>query len=375
MATTTKTGLASVVQEYGEPLEIVEYPVPVPEPGALTVRVDVATMCGSDVHAWEGAYVGILPVETPMILGHEVVGIVEAIGGGAELDSLGRPVRVGDRVVWAHEPCGRCFQCTVDREPTLCPNRRIGMMETSARPPHFSGTFAEYSYVWPKSGRIRVPDDVKSEWASAASCALRTVINGVERAGGIDYMHNVVVQGAGPVGLFCAAVLATHSPRQLIVIGAPDARLEVARSFGADHTISIEEQKDPEERTALVNELTDGRGADVVFEASGAPGAVTEGVGLVAANGRYVLIGSVGGAPQLVSAPRIVTRGLSVYGSMGGDIDSYYKALEFMRHTRSRFDFDRVIGDSYPLDRVTDALHRMQRFEDIKPVITPGVSQ
>ena len=63
-----------------------------------------------------------------MILGHEVVGIVEAIGSGAELDSLGRPLRVGDRVVWAHEPCGHCHQCTIDRRfvtmvPTKCAKR------------------------------------------------------------------------------------------------------------------------------------------------------------------------------------------------------------------------------------------------------------
>ena len=81
--------------------------------------------------------------------------------------------------------------------------------------------------------------------------------------------------------------------------------------------------------------------------------------------------GSVGGAPQLVSAPRIVTRAIQVSGSMGGDIDSYYKALEFMRQTRDRFEFDRVLGDRYGLDQVHDALCRMQRYEDIKPVIAP----
>jgi threonine dehydrogenase-like Zn-dependent dehydrogenase len=248
------------------------------------------------------------------------------------------------------------------------------MMETSARPPHFNGTFAEYSYVWPKSGRIRVPDDVKSEWASAASCALRTVINGVETAGPIDYMHNVVVQGAGPVGLFCTAVLATHSPREIIVIGAPEPRLDVARAFGATRTVSIEEHATSEDRQAAISELTDGHGANVVFECSGAPGAVGEGVMMLAPAGRYVIIGTLSGAPQPVMAARITARALTVRGSMGGDIDSYYTALEFMRKTRSTFDFDRVLGNRYTLDRVTDALHTMQRYEDIKPVITPAMA-
>lgn len=369
---TGRTGLASVVREYRQPLELVEYPVPRPEPGALVVRVDVATMCGSDVHAWEGAYEGVLPVEPPLILGHEVVGLVEEVGSGADRDSLGRPLSVGDRVVWAHEPCGCCHQCTIDRQPTLCPNRRIGMMESSARAPHFSGTFAEYSYVWPRSGRLRVPDDLKSSWASASSCALRTVINAVERAGTVDYRHSVVVQGAGPVGLFATAVLASHSPAQIIVIGAPAARLDVARAFGADHTLSIDEYPDPQQRLDYVKQLTEGRGADVAFEASGGRGAVSEGTAMLAANGRYVLVGSVGGPPQEIAVGSIVTRGLTVLGSFGGDIDSYYKAMEFMRRHRSRFDFDLVLGDRYSLDRVTDALRRMQTFEDLKPVIVPG---
>ena len=368
----TKTGLASVVREYGEPLEVVEYPVPTPEPGALVVRVDATTMCGSDVHAWEGAYIGVLPIQTPLILGHEVVGVVEAIGAGAELDALGRPVNIGDRVVWSHEPCGHCYQCTIDREPTLCPNRRLGMMECSDRAPHFSGTFAQYSYVWPNSGRLLVPDDVKSEWASASSCALRTVVNGVEAAGEIDYRHTVVVQGAGPVGLFCAAVVATHSPAQLIVVGAPRSRLEVARAYGADHVIDIDEHRDPPARQQMIDDLTGGRGADVVFEASGAPGVVGEGVQMVAPGGRYILIGSVGGPPQEILAGRIVTRQLTVRGSFGGDIDSYYKALEFLRRFRTRFDFNLVLGERYGLGSVTDALQKMQRYEDIKPVIVPA---
>lgn len=369
-----RTGVASVVREYRRPLDLVEYPVPRPEPGALLVRVDVATMCGSDVHAWEGAYEGVLRVEPPLVLGHEVVGIVEEIGAGADRDSLGRPLSVGDRVVWAHEPCGRCRQCTVDRQPTLCPNRRIGMMESSARPPHFTGTFAEYSYVWPKSGRLRVPDDVKSEWASAASCALRTVVNAVERAGVIDYRHNVVIQGAGPVGLFLTAVVATHSPARIIVVGAPDARLEVARSFGADYTVSIEAYPDPQQRQEYITQLTEGRGPDVAFEASGGRNAVSEGTDMLAPNGRYVLIGSVGGPPQQIAVGRLVTRGLTVTGSFGGDIDSYHKALEFLRRNRSRFDFDLVLGDRYPLGQVTAALERMQAFDDIKPVIVPGMT-
>lgn len=367
----TDSGLAAVVREYHKPMEVVRYPVPDPEANALVVSVDVATMCGSDVHGWEGAYEGVLPVELPLILGHEVVGKVVSIGEGAERDSMGNPISVGDRVVWTHEPCGRCWACTIDKEPTLCPSRKLGMLSSSDRPPHFAGTFAQYSYVWPRAGRLVVPDDVDSTWASAASCALRTVINAVECAGRIDYLDTVVIQGAGPVGLFTTAVAATHTPRRIIVIGGPEERLTVARAWGATHTISIDEYSNPEDRQRLVRELTGGRGASVAFEASGAPGVVTEGVEMVTPNGRYVLVGSVSGAPQPVPAHRIVNRGLTVRGSFGGHIDSYYKALEFLRHNSNRFDWNLVLGQRYALDQVTDAISAMQGYRDLKPIITP----
>lgn len=367
----TATGRAAVVREYGEPLEMVEYPVPVPAPRALVVEVDVTTICGSDVHAWQGAYEGILPVERPLILGHEVVGRVAAIGEGAELDWMGRPLAIGDRVVWAHESCGHCWECTIAMNPTLCKDRRLGMLSNADTPPHFMGTFAQYCYVWPGSGRLKVPDELKSEWAAAASCALRTVINAVELAGRIDHMHNVVVQGAGPVGLFAAAIASTHAPRNLIVIGAPDDRLAIAREWGATHTISIEEH-DEAARLAMVMEITGGRGADVTFEASGFTGAVREGLQMSARLSRYVLIGTTGKGAVEIEPHYIVNRAMTIRGSFSGGIDSYFKALEWMVKHRDRFDFDRIIGERYGLENLTDALVSMRNQQDIKPVVAPG---
>jgi L-iditol 2-dehydrogenase len=366
-----QTGLAAVVREYNAPPEIVEYPVPSAEPHALVVRVEVATMCGTDVHGWEGAYEGVLPVQLPLILGHEVVGRITEIGPGAELDSMGTPLTIGDRVVWTHEPCGHCHACTVLREPTLCPDRKLGMFTPADRPPHFGGTFAQYSYVWPKAGRLRVPDDVKSEWASAASCALRTVVGAVERAGRIDYTDDVIVQGAGPIGLFCTALVAAQSPRSLVVVGAPDERLAVATAFGATATVSLQELPTAEQRACVIRELMP-RGASVAFECAGAPGVVSEGMELIAPGGTYVLVGSAAGPPQALLAHHIVNRALTIKGSFGGSIDSYYKALQFMRAHQDRFDWDLVLGRRYRLDELGEALVNLQRHADIKPVIDVG---
>jgi L-iditol 2-dehydrogenase len=364
-----KSGHASVLRAYGEPLQFAEYPVPEPEAGALVLAMDVATICASDVHAWRGAYEGVIPTELPVILGHEGVGRVVAIGDGAERDSMGARLTVGDRIVWTPEPCMSCWVCNIDQDPAACPNKSIGMFTSSEAHPHFHGTFAEYSYVRPRSGRLRVPDEVQSGWASAASCAARTVINAVGKAGRIDYMDSVVIQGAGPLGLFTTALVSMQHPRRIIVVGAPDARLAIAKQWGATDTISISEYPSAEARIDAVRSLTDGRGASLVFEVAGVPGVVTEGIEMVARHGRYVLVGSAAGAPQPIPAHRIVNQDLTVIGSFSGNVDAYYRALEFMRRHRDRFDWNLVLGASYPLDRVTDALEAMGAHEDIKPVI------
>lgn len=359
------------MRTYGESLQHVDYPVPDAEPGALVVAMDVATICASDVHAWRGAYEGVLPTSLPVILGHEGVGRIVDIGDGAGQDSMGSPLDVGDRIVWTPEPCMRCWVCTIDKDPAVCPSKSIGMFTCCDVAPHFHGTFAEYSYVRPRAGRIRVPDDLKSEWASAASCAMRTVVKAVEKAGRIDHTDSVVIQGAGPLGLFATAIMATQQPAQTIVIGAPDNRLAIAERWGATHTISVDEHPTPQSRIAAVRELTGDRGASVVVEAAGVPGVVAEGVEMVARKGRYVLVGSAAGAPQPIAAHRIVTQELTLIGSFSGGADSYFKALEFMRLHRDRFDWDLVLGARYPLERVTQALEAMGAHHDLKPVIVP----
>src|SRR4051812_22931420 len=126
---------AAVLPEFGAPLEVREFPLRAPDPGALLIEVDCSTICGTDVHLWQGG----LSAELPIILGHEIVGRVAAIGDGAETDSVGARLAVGDRVVWEHEACGRCHSCTVLGEPTLCPNRRYGFRMSAEQEPHFHG--------------------------------------------------------------------------------------------------------------------------------------------------------------------------------------------------------------------------------------------
>jgi threonine dehydrogenase-like Zn-dependent dehydrogenase len=366
-----QTGVAAVVTAWKAPLELREFALTAPDAGALLVKVERATICGSDVHAWDGMLARSFDIELPIVLGHETVGSIVAFGDGPRQDSVGTPLRAGDRVVWEHEACGHCYECTVLGLGTMCANRRMGFLMPAEQAPHFHGGFAEYAYVRPRAGRLRVPDDVDSEWAAAASCGLRTIVDAMQRVGEIDYRHSVVIQGSGPLGLFATAMAALHNPKRLIVIGGPAARLEVAAEWGADLTIDVGAHPSAEERLALVQEATDGRGADVVLELSGARTAIGEGVQLAAVGGRYLVAGTVGGEAQPILGHLIARRNLTIIGSLGAEIDAYYRALEFLRGQRRRFDWDRLIGGRYPLSDATTALQRMQDFSETKAVLVP----
>jgi L-iditol 2-dehydrogenase len=364
------TARAAVMTEFSAPLEIRELPVPEPEPRALVVKVRAASICGTDVHFWHGH--GNSTWRLPVVLGHEIVGEVAAIGAGADVDSLGRPLAIGDRVIWTHGPCGHCYNCTVLHHEEWCSNIRMGMSQPVEEPPHLAGGFAEYSYVWPSSGRVRVPDAVEDGWAAAASCALRTVISAFKRLGEIDESQTVVIQGAGPLGLFATAIASLRRPRRLVVIGAPAERLQLALDWGADEVVDLTADTTPEARRERVLEAVGPRGADVALELSGGRNAFAEGLELLGDGGRYMVVGTIGGEPQPVAVHRITNRELEVKGTYGAEIGSYHKALEFMKRTRGDYDFGLMLGERYGLHEVTTALERNRSLAEIKPVIDPA---
>jgi threonine dehydrogenase-like Zn-dependent dehydrogenase len=197
------------------------------------------------------------------------------------------------------------------------------------------------------------------------------MVDAMERVGPIDYRHTVLIQGAGPLGLFATAMAAMQSPKRLIVIGGPAARLEVAAEWGADLTIDVATHPSADERLALVQDATGGRGADVVLELSGARTAIGEGLQLAAPEGRYLTCGTLAGIEHPAQAGLITRRNLTVIGSLGAEIDAYYKAMELLRAQRDRFDWNRLIGNRYPLAQATTALRRMQDFSETKAVLVP----
>jgi len=358
---------AAVLRRFKDPLKIEDVPMPRHVGiGAALVKIDACSICGTDVHLWQGSL--SLTVNLPVIIGHEMVGTLVELGHGVEHDSVGNPLRLGDRVVYTHTACGSCFFCTTARMPTLCSNRRAYMYENMEQEPRLLGGFSEYGYVLPQAGRLKVPENVPNELASLSSCALRSVMNAMSQLGDIEPWQVVVIQGLGPLGLLAIANAKVRGARKVIAIGAPDARLELARAFGADLCISIEHTS-AQERLDIVQSQTEGRGGDIVAEFTGVPAAFVEGLHLCRKGARYLIVGQLGEGTTELAPSLIVKKNITVIGSFSGDARSYALALDFISTHLNDFPFERMITGRYKLDDVNVALERMKTMQEIKPVI------
>ena len=362
---------ASVLEKFNAPLQLREWPLPEKvEPGAALVRTEMAGICGTDVHLWKGE----LPISLPIILGHETVGRIDQLGAGLQTDWTGQPLKVGDRVTWNSSiSCGRCYYCAEKRQPTRCPHRRAyGIGHRCDQSPHFLGGYAEFHYLQPGTTIFKLPDDLPTESMVGAGCALITAIHGVERTG-LQWQDAVVVQGAGPVGIAALAVAKSAGASQVIVIGGPKHRLEMAKRFGAGHLIDLDEAKTPEARITRVRELTGGYGADAVLECVGAPPAVVEGMEMCRDGGKYLVLGHYCDAGAVAFNPHVITRKqLQVFGSWSSEPRHLKMAIEFLRQHRREFPFDSTVSHRFPLDQANEALATTARWQSAKSVIVPG---
>jgi len=381
---------ASVLETFNAPLALREFSLPTQfVPGAALVRTEMAGICGTDVHLWKGQ----LPITLPVILGHETVGCIEQLGEGLERDWMGQPLKPGDRVTWTSSTsCGQCYYCVEKGQPTRCPQRRAyGIGYRCDQPPHLLGGYAEFHYLQPRTNIFKIASDLPTEAVIGAGCALITAIHGVERIcgesgpaltpgrerGGMPLLPSpwrdyVVVQGAGPVGIAALAVAKNAGAGQVIVIGGPKHRLELARQFGADGTIDIEALREPAARLDAVRQLTRGFGADAVIECVGHPEAVTEGMEMCRDGGKFLVLGHYCDAGTVSFNPHVVTRKqLQIFGSWSSEPRHLKAALEFLRGTQRQFPFDTMVTHRFPLERAHEALTATASWQSAKSVIVP----
>jgi alcohol dehydrogenase len=357
-------GRALLFHGAGRPLELVRFADPAPRGAELLVRVTCCTLCRSDLHTHAGRRVE----PTPTVLGHEIVGRIEAFGPEASRsDARGVPVSVGDRVSWALAVgCGQCFFCSEDL-PQKCQRLyKYGHVQVTRERP-WGGGLADTVVLTPRTAWFRVPDAISDRVAAPANCATATVAALLRHAGTVAGRH-VLVLGAGVLGVTACAMARAAGARAVLASDPELACRERAAAFGATHTSSGE----PDELAAHVAEATGGRGADVVLELAGVPASVTAGLALARTGGVLVLagtvapVGSVGFDPESVVRLLLTVRGVHNYHPR--DLGA---ALTFLAGPGRGYPFDSLVTAEYPLEQGEQALAHARAHPGVRVAVVP----
>jgi len=363
-----RTVEAAVMPAPHVPVEIREFQEPDLAPGGALLRTARSEVCGTDVHLWHGRLSG---VPYPIIPGHVTTGTLEAIRGTLK-EVTGRPLEEGDRVAFfdVHRTCGRCLACTVHRTPTRCSERRVYGITDSANEGLFGG-WSQKVYLEPGVVVARLPDSVSFDAFIGGGCGLQTSVHIIERSQ-ITLGDTVVVQGAGAVGLSTAALARKSGAGQVIVIGGPANRLDLARKMGADHTIDLDSTT-AEERLARVLDLTGGVGADVVVEAAGSARAFEEGVRLARNGGAYVIAGHYTnvGDSAINAHEHINRKHLDIRGCWGSTAGHFLRALGALERYSHEIPWHLVGAKTYGLREINDALAAAGALEIPKALVDP----
>jgi threonine dehydrogenase-like Zn-dependent dehydrogenase len=337
-------------------------------PGGLNVACRYGGICGTDLHL----IAGHLDVPTPIVLGHEGLGTVEALGEGTESDVNGDSLEIGDTVMWASSiACGRCYACQTIHEPTLCENRRTyGVNRLSSAGSPLSGSWADVIALEAGTTVIKLPAGIDPIAAMSFACAGPTMVHALRERRTVRLGETVVVQGSGPVGL-AAAALAQLAGAEVIIVGGPPARLAAAKRAGiGDHHMEVVESGDVIGAIDFVLGHTRGRGADLVIECTGVPGAVDQGTRMARRGGAYLIVGQyTDGGNAWFNPHQIVYRQLDMVGSWaftGSHLREYIRLLPALSR---RFDL-RSLVSCVPLSQATEALRQVSAGTVIKAVLS-----
>jgi L-iditol 2-dehydrogenase len=348
-----------------------DFPVPEPAPGTVLLRMELSGCCATDAHTYLGQW---QHAEFPVMLGHENVGRVDAVGAGGAQDYLGRELQPGDRVFARWGWCGQCYECRTLQLPRRCRNRS----GYGGTPIPFSGGFAEFLYVRAPQSTFMLKMEAPASTV-VLSEPLGVAVTAVRRAQP-RLGETVVVQGCGAIGLLTLGLARQSGATRIVVIGGPAERLEVARAFGADSVIDIDAVRDPSERTrAVLAETPHGLGADLVFGCVGLAPAWLEGISYVRDGGRFMELGLASDTGDVTFNPstHLVARNISLMGTLG--LESYHDAVVAGRVLESgRLPFERVVSHQLPLERVADAIqarnsnYRVDGTTALKIAIAPN---
>src|SRR6201987_5542636 len=352
----------------------------VPKNAAL-IQIGACGVCGTDLHILKGHWPKPLP--WPFTLGHELGGVIVEKGPELKTDFMGKPIEVGSKLMIPPlMPCGSCYYCVhypQTANKCLTPvyyGRYLGFDKA----PHLWGGWAEYVYVdlemLPGTKIYKLPDDMPLR-LGALSEPLTSCIrafNRATRAGGFTWGDTVVIQGSGPIGILAVAAAQEMGAGRVIAVGAPEEpRLQLARKFGAEATVNIEEFQLPDERIARVRQIVGGFGADLVMDCSGHPSAGPVGIEFLRDGGTYVEMGQFTDAgSNTTSWDRICTKAINIFGSWGFTGNDLPFGVDMLDRTREKYPwFDMQTLYPFSEEGIGQAVAYAIAMKTVKSTIVP----
>ena len=348
---------ARIIQP-NESLQIQQLETPKPKGSQVLVKVNSSGVCHSDIHLWQGGYEGPggqflkttdRGVKYPLTPGHEIAGTVESMGEEAEGFSKNQNVIV---FPWIGE--GLCPACRIGQENLCDKPRSLGI--------YTDGGYAEYVLVPSYKYLVKLDEDMDLDASATLSCSALTAYGAVRNAV-LNPYDNLVVVGAGGLGLMAMQLAKSITGSKIIAMDLDDNKLDVAKMNGADNTINSKKE-DP---VKAIMELTDKMGADAIIDFVNASKTVETDMQLLRRRGKLVLVGLFGGELKLslVSMP---TRAYKIIGSYTGSISEMVELVSLAK----RGVIKPVVSERFKLNQATEALTKLKDGKIIgRGVINP----
>lgn len=358
---------AAVLYANNEPFKLEPVELQEPQQGEVLVKIAASGVCHSDLSVQRG----LLPMKLPLIIGHEGAGVVESVGPGV------KSVRAGDHVVltWLYS-CGMCRDCGRGK-PYLCDTAAAAMGGTmfdgttrfkvhGAEMRHWCGTFSEFTVV-PEQAVIKIRPDVPLTSACLVGCGVMTGVGAAMNTAKVEPGDHVAVVGCGGVGLNVIQGAAVCGAEIIIAVDLAPAKLELAKGFGATHTVNPADGKFVDQ----IKSLTNRKGCDYVFEAIGNPAVIQDSFYAVRRGGKLVVVG----VPPLRDPLSFPAYAFPL--DEKGVIGSYYGSPRFRfdmprildLYMAKKLKLDELVSRKIRLDQINDAFEWMEKGEVARSVI------
>ena len=339
-----------------EHYEIKEFPLPKVGDDDILVKVEGCGICGTDAHEFKKDPFGLIPV----VLGHEGTGEIVKMGKNVKKDSAGKDLKLGDKVV-------TCMIFKDDPEITMFDlnKQNVGGADVYGLLPddevHFNGWFSDYILIRGGSTVFNVSDLDLYSRILIEPCAV--LIHAVERAkstGILRFNSRVAVQGCGPIGLICIAILRTMGINDILAVDGEQKRLDFARRLGAAETLNFKDYKGIEALAEGVKSKLGGHLADFAFQCTGSPVGHSNIYKFVRNGGGLCELGFFinGGDATINPHFDICSKELTMVGSWVYTLRDYATTFEFLKSAKKiGLPMDELITDTFPLEQINEA-HR-----------------